>query len=323
MAEKSSGKLFNCVHSFFSSAESKKLLILSPHLHANFFRFFITGFHFFSPRLLSLKQKIMEFELENPLTSFSQHQCDTIPSLFANETDHMPSSLAFKPGSFRAALRGEAFSLVLQAQFASNFDPYISYLAVNYMDRFVSKQEMPQQVKPWFLRLLVISCLSLAGKMKNVNLPLSDLQSDERFIYDTQSMHRMETLILTSLDWQMRSITPFSFLYYFISFLEQDYPSVFEALKDKASEILFKSQCDLQLLEFKPSIVAASALLSASEELIPLQFPCFRAQISSCKYVNKGSLLNCLGVIKEMAVDWFEPMSDAVSSGTKTPTSIL
>ncbi|KAK3001948.1 hypothetical protein RJ639_021290 [Escallonia herrerae] len=235
----------------------------------------------------------MEFELENPLTSFKQHQCDTIPSLFANETDHMPSSLAFKPGSFRAALRREAVSLVLQAQFASNFDPYISYLAVNYMDRFISEQEMPQQVKPWYLRLLVISCLSLAGKMKNVNLPLSDLQSDDEcFIYDTHSIHRMETLILTRLGWQMRSITPFSFFYYFISFLGQEYRSVFEALKDRASEILFKSKCDLQLLEFKPSIIAASALLSASEELIPLQFPCFRAQISSCKYVNKVSKEN-------------------------------
>lgn len=32
--------------------------------------------------------------------------------------------------------------MVHQAQFSCNFDPFVSYLAVNYMDRFVSKQDI-------------------------------------------------------------------------------------------------------------------------------------------------------------------------------------
>jgi hypothetical protein len=44
---------------------------------------------------------------------------------------------------------------------------------------------------------------------------------------------------------------------------------------------------DINLLEFKPSLIAASALLYASHELFPMQFLCFRKAISNCSHVNK------------------------------------
>lgn len=261
----------------------------------------------------------MEFDLENPLTSFKEHQTDTIPSLFADESHHMPS-LSSKANDYFVSLRRKAIFLILQAQFSCNFDPYISYLAVNYMDRFISKQEFPQQEKPWILRLLVISCLSLAAKMKNIDLSLSHLQGDKGLIYNTRSIHRMEVLILTTLKWQMRSITPFSFMYFFLSLFEiKDLVST-RALKERASEILFKSHSKIKLLEYKPSIIAASALLCASHEMFPLQFPCFRYEISSCGYVDKENLLNCSRVMQEIIRKWNESTVHATSS---TSTSVV
>lgn len=44
---------------------------------------------------------------------------------------------------------------------------------------------------------------------------------------------------------------------------------------------------DVELLRYKPSIVTASALLTASHELFPVQFQCFRTAIFACSYVNK------------------------------------
>lgn len=41
------------------------------------------------------------------------------------------------------------------------------------------------------------------------------------------------------------------------------------------------------MLEFKPSVVAASSLLSAAYEIFPIQFPAFRAAVSSCNFVNE------------------------------------
>ena len=168
-------------------------------------------------------------------------------------------------------------------------------------------------------------------------------QRDEGFVCDSQSIRRMELLILTTINWKMRSITPFSFLYFFISLFDLEDPPLIQGLRDRASEILFRShygnrayltmnttfiyviyiyiyiylstqhlfmciymyilKCwflmrvlttEIKILEYKPSIIAASALLCASQELFPLQFPCFRAAIVSCEHVNKVSSVHKL-----------------------------
>ncbi|XP_061978100.1 putative cyclin-D6-1 isoform X1 [Populus nigra] len=268
----------------------------------------------------------MEFDLENSLTSLEEHQSDTVPNLFASESDHMPSRnflQCLKTSGFYVSFRQEAISLILQAQYSCNYDAFIPYLAVNYMDRFISKQEIPQG-KPWILRLLVISCLSLAAKMRNAHFSVSDFQGEEAgFIFDTQTINRMELLILDALNWRMRSITPFSFVHFFISVLELKDPSSSQPLKDRATEIIFKAQNEIKFLEFKPSIVAASALLVASNELLPLQFPLFKCSISSCAFVNKETLLSCFNAVQEMEeMEWYESMLDTMSC-TRTPLSVL
>ncbi|EEF37725.1 cyclin d, putative [Ricinus communis] len=267
----------------------------------------------------------MEFDLENPLTSSNEHQSDTIPDLFASESDHMPSRdflKCLKTCDFYSSFRQEAISLILQAQYTCNFEPFFAYLAINYMDRCVSRQEIPQG-KPWLLRLLAISCLSLAAKMKDTHFPLSNLQREESFNFDMQTVSRMELLILGALNWRMRSITPFSFLHFFISLFELKDPPLTQALKDRATEIIFKAHHEIKLLEFRPSVIAASALLVASHELFPLQYPSFKCSIFSCECVNKENLLRCLNALQQMVeMVWYESMLDTVSS-TRTPLSIL
>jgi len=51
---------------------------------------------------------------------------------------------------------------------------------------------------------------------------------------------------------------------------------------------LLTSFCaEIRLWEFKPSIIAASALLCASHELFPFQYPSFLKAIIDSSYVNK------------------------------------
>ena len=137
------------------------------------------------------------------------------------------------------------------------------------------------------------------------------------FIFDTQTINRMELLILDALNWRMRSITPFSFVHFFISLFELNDPSSSQPLKDRATEIIFKAQngnslhsqafvqlllvhlfffcsvkpyvfvAEIKFLEFKPSIIAASALLVASKERFPSQFPSFECSVYSCEFVNE------------------------------------
>ncbi|XP_038712680.1 putative cyclin-D6-1 isoform X3 [Tripterygium wilfordii] len=266
----------------------------------------------------------MEFDLENPLTGCTtEQQPETIPDLFFSASDHMPSLIISQTSDFHICFRQEAISLALQAQYSCDLDPLVAYLAVNYIDRFMSKKEI-QQGKPWVLKLLVASCLSLAAKMMNTHFSASDFQSFEQreqgFIFDTKTINQMELLVLNALDWRMRSITPFSFLSFFISLLEPKDPPLKQALKDRASEFIFKAQHEIKLLEFEPSIIAASSLIVASHELLPMQYSSsFKTSILSCQHVNKEKLLACSNAMQEMV----ERAGYESVSSTRTALSVL
>ncbi|XWS68561.1 hypothetical protein CRYUN_Cryun04dG0100800 [Craigia yunnanensis] len=268
----------------------------------------------------------MEFDLENPLTNFNDlcpaTTTTTIPPLFLVESDHMPTENYIKTLKARdvdISVRREAVSSI--SQFSCKSGSFLSYLAVNYLDRFLSSRGIPQP-KTWVIRLLAVSCVSLAAKMKKTDFSLDDFQGDGGFIFDAQTIERMEYLILGALKWRMRSITPFSFISFFISFFKLKGPTLRHALKARAVEIIFKTQIDIKLLEFKPSIIAASALLSASHELFPLQFPCFKKAISSCSYVNKENMLKCYNSMQEIAKEGYESIFDMVSS-SNSPVNVL
>ncbi|TXG71916.1 hypothetical protein EZV62_000495 [Acer yangbiense] len=94
------------------------------------------------------------------------------------------------------------------------------------------------------------------------------------------------------------------------------------ALKERAIEIIVRAHNEIKLIEFKPSIIAASALLLSSHELFPLQFSAFKASISSCEYEK---LLKCFDTMQEMVEmeEGFDSMSMSMSSSTRTPVSVL
>ncbi|KAF4386930.1 hypothetical protein F8388_006885 [Cannabis sativa] len=267
----------------------------------------------------------MEVHLGDSLTSFQEHHTsDSIPDLFASEADHMPSRnffTRFKNRDFYVPFRSEAISHILQAQFSCNLDPFISYLAINYMDRYVSKQEIPQG-KPWISRLMVIGCLSLASKMKNSPFSISDIYREEGLVFDAQTVHKMELLILDTLSWRMRSITPFSFFSFFISFIEINDPLT-QALKDRASDMIFCSQNDIKFLDYKPSIIAASALLFATHELFIQQFASFKASLLNCQHIKSENLLKCYNMMQEMVLMQGYGSNLDTSSSTRTPMSVL
>ncbi|MBA0873438.1 hypothetical protein Goshw_002271 [Gossypium schwendimanii] len=256
--------------------------------------------------------KLMEFNLENPLTNFN-----TIPSLFLLESDHMPT---LKATDIDVCFRQEAICLI--SQFSCKFHPFISYLAVNYLDRFLSSQPIPQN-KTWVLRLITISCVSLAAKMNRTDFSLAEFQGDGGFMFDARTIERMEYLILGALKWRMRSITPFSFISFFIPFLKLKDPALRQALKARAVEIIFKAQTVTKLLEFKPSIIAASALLFASHELFPLQFPCYHKAISSCLYVHKENLLKCYKWMQKIGKEREEGSMMDMASSWNTAVNVL
>ncbi|KAH7675777.1 Cyclin-D2-1 plant protein [Dioscorea alata] len=259
----------------------------------------------------------MEFDLENPLTS-SDSEPDSVSALFSAESDHMSSLTT----ALDLHSRRQAISLILQAQCSCNLDPFMAYLAINYVDRYLARHEIPRE-KPWAAWLLAASSLSLASKMKKSEFSLPDFQMEEGFIFDEQTIHKMELLVLGALDWRMRSITPFSFLRFFLSFFSPAHPPLLYALKDRALRILLKAQTEIKMLEFKPSLIAASALISAAGELFPIQSPAFSSAIFSSDFEKlKACCLVMREMLEMMTMDGCDRALKMVSS-CSTPATVL
>ncbi|XP_051128437.1 putative cyclin-D6-1 [Andrographis paniculata] len=258
----------------------------------------------------------LEVDIQNP---FGCCQCDGVPvDLFASESEHMPCYLSLHSDDLRLRIRRSALSLIYQSKFSYDLDPFLVYLAANYVDRFLSKQEIREE-RSWIAHILVLASLSLAAKMRKFDLSdlLSDLQREVGLEFDSQSVQRMETILLASLQWRMRSITPFSFLQYFVSLLELE--DAAQCVKNRACDIIFNVQHELKLLQYKPSTVAASALVCAIQDLNKSDgFSSSEATICSSEYVNKQTLLECFTVMQKAARD----DNEQTGNGTPGPTDI-
>ncbi|XP_010931897.1 cyclin-D6-1 [Elaeis guineensis] len=240
----------------------------------------------------------MEFVLENPLM-FSDEDArhpDSISSLFAAENNFLISHR----GAIILSARHDAASVA--HVFSPNLGPSVIYLAINYIDRFLSSREIPL-VKPCIASLLSIACLSIAAKMTINGFSLADLQGSEQPQFTTATIERMEMVVLSALGWRMRSITPFAFLDFFLHSFPLADAALRQALKDRASKTLFRIQNEGKFLEFKPSMIAASALLTAAFELFPTHFLSFRSTVLSSKFVDKETLSACCDAMLPAAMD--------------------
>ncbi|CAF2125477.1 unnamed protein product [Brassica napus] len=137
--------------------------------------------------------------------------------------------------------------------------------------------------------------------MRKQEISLCHLPATKRLNH-YYNVNRMENVILGALKWLMRSVTPVSFFSFYLSCLfnlKEDPLVLKHSLKSQATDLTFNLQYEINFFSFKPSVIAAAALLFASSELCPLQFPCFSNRICHCTYVNKDELMECYKAIPE------------------------
>ncbi|CAN6199406.1 unnamed protein product [Urochloa humidicola] len=218
-----------------------------------------------------------DFDLENP---FASSDDGPIASLVDAEAHHAPSvSVA------ASAVRRDAAAFISRVRFDGELaeHPRVSYLALNYVDRFLSNRQLP----PWAPRLLAISCLSLAVKMQRVEaFSIADIQRDEEVVFDAVTVRRMELMVLDALDWRTRSVTPLAFLGFFLSacYPQPRQPLQLAAVKARAIDILLRAQPEVKMAEFTPSVAAAAALLAAAGEVTTANLPAFQAGVATCPF---------------------------------------
>ncbi|KAL5205291.1 hypothetical protein ABZP36_033500 [Zizania latifolia] len=174
-------------------------------------------------------------------------------------------------GWFRQA-RLAAVKWILETRGYFGFGHRTAYLAIAYFDRFWLRRRVDRAAMPWAARLLSIACVSVAAKMEEYRSPaLSEFDAGGGYEFCSGSIRRMELLVLSTLGWRMGAVTPFDYLPCFSSRLHRHgggggggggHDATMVALK--AIGFILATAEDGSVLDYRPSTVAAAAILAGS-----------------------------------------------------------
>ncbi|XP_071737660.1 cyclin-D3-1-like isoform X2 [Rutidosis leptorrhynchoides] len=215
--------------------------------------------------------------------------------------------------------RQEAVDWISKVHTKFKFGPLCAYLSVNYLDRFLAVYELPD--KAWMMQLLAVTCLSLASKMEETEIPtITDLQAGESiFVFEAKTIQRMELIVLSTLNWRMQSVTPFSYIDSFIRMVNDDGQSQtnLRSLILKSTQLILSLIKGIDFLEFQPSEVAAAVAISVvgiGDE---------KTQISPIfQYAkNKERVLKCMEVVSRGCTMSF--VSGTMTSFPESPIGVL
>lgn len=165
--------------------------------------------------------------------------------------------------------RRDTVRWILETRGHFGFSHRTAYVAIAYFDRFSLRRCVDRSVMPWAARLLAIACVSLAAKMDECQAPaLSEFRADDDYDFSCDSIRRMEMLVLSTLDWRMGAVTPFDYLPCLSSRLRR-----FNGggrggggglIAVKAAALIFSAAEAASVLDYRPSTVAAVAVLAAT-----------------------------------------------------------
>ncbi|KAK4430533.1 Cyclin-D2-1 [Sesamum alatum] len=218
-----------------------------------------------------------------------------------------------RSGVLDMSLRREALDWMLKACAHHNFGELCLYLAMNYLDRFLSVYSLPGG-KSWAVQLVAVACLSLAAKIDEVDVPSTvDLQAGEpKFLFEGKTIQRMEMLVLNYLKWNMKSYTPFDFIEYFIR--KTNHVRLPPGpLIARSIQIILSTIKGIDFLEFRPSEIAAAVAVYVSGEIRAMDID---KALSGFMEVEKGRVVKCLELIQDLI-----SMSGGTTSSTTTTTA--
>ncbi|CAL5088506.1 unnamed protein product [Urochloa decumbens] len=226
--------------------------------------------------------------------------------LIGGEADYSPRPdypERLRSRSIDPAARAESVAWILKVQGYYGFLPLTAYLAVNYMDRFLSLHRLPQE-DGWAMQLLAVTCLSLAAKMEETLVPsLLDLQVEgtSRYVFEPGTILRMELLVLTALNWRLRSVTPFTFIDFFACKVDPGGRHT-RCLIARATQVILAAMHDIEFLDHCPSSMAAAAVLCATGETPSLVTVSPGAAVRWCIGLAEEAISSCYRLMQQLVI---------------------
>lgn len=174
--------------------------------------------------------------------------------------------------------------------------PDTLYLTVNYIDRYLSGNEINRQR----LQLLGVACMLIAAKYEEICAP-----QVEEFCYITDNTYfkdevlDMEASVLNYLKFEMTAPTPKCFLRRFVrvaQVCDEDPALHLEFLANYVAEL---SLLEYSLLAYPPSLVAASAVFLSKFILQPTKCP-WNSTLAHYTQYKASELCDCVKALHRL-----------------------
>ncbi|XP_050363492.1 cyclin-A1-4-like [Argentina anserina] len=230
--------------------------------------------------------------------------CATIASdiykyLLESEVNRRPSMdyMETVQNDIDARMRAVLIDWLVEVAEEFRLIPDTLFLAVNYVDRYLSGNAMKKQR----LQLLGVACMMIAAKYEEIHVPEVD-----EFCYITDNTYfkdevlQMESDVLNHLKFEMAAPTAMCFLRRFCSVAERTScevpPVMFQCLAHYIAELSLLEYC---MLGFAPSLIAASATFLAKYILSPLQKP-WNSTLRHYTTYRASDLCDCVKVLHHL-----------------------
>ncbi|XVE70190.1 hypothetical protein DITRI_Ditri10aG0052600 [Diplodiscus trichospermus] len=252
--------------------------------------------------LLCLENEIFLEEKEE-LVDDAVNDEEYLPLLFDKEMGFgFQKKESLVHSNFLKYARLDAIKWILKTREVFGFRLQTAYLSVIYFDGFLFKRSVDTE-KSWVIQLLSMTCISLAAKMEEIQVPtLSELKTQFKEVtFGSRVIERMELLVLNTLEWKMNSITPFAFLPFFISKICKESPP--DHFMSRTVQFILAIMKEINLMEHRPSIIAAAATLRALDQRLTR-----KALESKMNSVSYGGLMeiedvfNCYNLMQKLNI---------------------
>ncbi|PRQ47093.1 putative cyclin [Rosa chinensis] len=218
--------------------------------------------------------------------------CDIYNHLRASEVKKRPSTdyMDKIQKDINPSMRALLVDWLVEVAEGCSFVPETLYLAVNYIDRYLSGIPINRER----LKLLGVACLMLASKYEYMCTPsveeFCDLTNN---IYLVEEVLEMESSVLSYLKYEMTAVTTKCFLSRFVRAAQgaNELPSLhLECLANYLAEL---SLLDYSMLCYASSLIAASAIFLANYIMIPSKRP-WNATLQHYTLYQPSDLRNCV-----------------------------
>ncbi|KAM1106368.1 hypothetical protein ACFX13_003292 [Malus domestica] len=202
-----------------------------------------------------------------------------------------------KEESLISMARREAVLWMLKVNSHYGFTALTAILAVNYFDRFISSLHF-QGDKPWMVKLVAVTCLSLAAKVEETQVPLLlDLQvEDTKYFFEAKTIQRMEILVLSTLQWRMHPVTPLSFVDHILRRLGLKTHLHWVFLK-RCERLLLSVVADSRFVGYLPSVLATATMMCVIDQVEPWNAIEYQNQLLGVLKISKEKVNDCYSQI--------------------------